>query len=97
METGTDALDRVKLFTLSIQSHINQFNDNTSRFIILALVITAILQVIVTQSDHGLRLICVLGLLSEYSTQTLFFCRRRPRLLWYLHCFRSSQHDHLLG
>jgi hypothetical protein len=49
----TDAVDRVKLFTLSIQSHINQFNDNTSRFIILALVITAILQVIVTKSEHG--------------------------------------------
>ncbi|KAG0742152.1 hypothetical protein G6F57_005682 [Rhizopus arrhizus] len=44
-ETLLLAKSGVKLFTLSIQSHTNQFNDNTSRFIILALVITAILQV----------------------------------------------------
>lgn len=44
-ETLLLAKSGVKLFTLSIQSHVNQFNDNTSRFIILALVITAILQV----------------------------------------------------
>lgn len=36
---------RVKLFTLSLQSQVNQFNDNTSRFIILALIITAVMQV----------------------------------------------------
>ncbi|KAG1433766.1 hypothetical protein G6F56_014518 [Rhizopus delemar] len=47
-ETLLLAKSGVKLFTLSIQSHTNQFNDNTSRFIILALFITAILQVIVT-------------------------------------------------
>lgn len=35
----------VKLFTLSVNSQVNQFTDNTSRFIILALVVTAVLQV----------------------------------------------------
>ncbi|CAO3615868.1 unnamed protein product [Cunninghamella blakesleeana] len=35
----------VKLFTLSVSSQVNQFTDNTSRFIILALIITAVLQV----------------------------------------------------
>ncbi|ORZ12769.1 hypothetical protein BCR42DRAFT_419930 [Absidia repens] len=44
-ETLLLAKSGVKLFTLSINSQVNQFTDNTSRFIILALVITAILQV----------------------------------------------------
>ncbi|KAG2187112.1 hypothetical protein INT44_004782 [Umbelopsis vinacea] len=35
----------VKLFTLSISSQVNQFTDNTSRFILLALMVTAVLQV----------------------------------------------------
>ncbi|KAI7903598.1 uncharacterized protein BX663DRAFT_507038 [Cokeromyces recurvatus] len=44
-ETLLLAKSGVKLFTLSIQSQVNQFNDNTSRFILLALLVTAILQV----------------------------------------------------
>ncbi|KAG1056803.1 hypothetical protein G6F43_001330 [Rhizopus delemar] len=44
-ETLLLAKSGVKLFTLSLQSQVNQFNDNTSRFIILALVITAVMQV----------------------------------------------------
>ncbi|KAG1474080.1 hypothetical protein G6F56_000572 [Rhizopus delemar] len=44
-ETLLLAKSGVKLFTLSLQSQINQFNDNASRLIILALVITAIMQV----------------------------------------------------
>ncbi|CAO3590489.1 unnamed protein product [Absidia cylindrospora] len=44
-ETLLLAKSGVKLFTLSINSQVNQFTDNTSRFIILALVLTAILQV----------------------------------------------------
>jgi hypothetical protein len=36
----------VKLFTLSISSQVNQFTDNTSRFVLLALVVTAVLQVL---------------------------------------------------
>ncbi|KAI9262060.1 magnesium transporter NIPA-domain-containing protein [Sporodiniella umbellata] len=44
-ETLLLAKSGVKLFTLSVQSHVNQFNDNTSRFIILALIVTAVLQV----------------------------------------------------
>jgi hypothetical protein len=35
----------VKLFTLSLKSQVNQFNDNASRLILLALVVTAVLQV----------------------------------------------------
>ncbi|RCH86693.1 hypothetical protein CU097_008866 [Rhizopus azygosporus] len=44
-ETLLLAKSGVKLFTLSLQSQVNQFNDNTSRFIILALIITAVMQV----------------------------------------------------
>ncbi|KAG2231096.1 hypothetical protein INT48_003465 [Thamnidium elegans] len=44
-ETLLLAKSGVKLFTLSIQSQVNQFNDNASRFILLALLVTAILQV----------------------------------------------------
>ncbi|KAI9246756.1 hypothetical protein BDA99DRAFT_526863 [Phascolomyces articulosus] len=44
-ETLLLAKSGVKLFTLSVNSQVNQFTDNTSRFILLALVITAILQV----------------------------------------------------
>ncbi|KAI8091464.1 uncharacterized protein B0P05DRAFT_527671 [Gilbertella persicaria] len=44
-ETLLLAKSGVKLFTLSISSQVNQFNDNASRFILLALLITAILQV----------------------------------------------------
>ncbi|KAI8099831.1 magnesium transporter NIPA-domain-containing protein [Halteromyces radiatus] len=44
-ETLLLAKSGVKLFTLSVNSQVNQFTDNTSRFIILALIITAILQV----------------------------------------------------
>ncbi|KAG2178211.1 hypothetical protein INT43_003464 [Umbelopsis isabellina] len=44
-ETLLLAKSGVKLFTLSISSQVNQFTDNTSRFIILALVVTAVLQV----------------------------------------------------
>ncbi|KAI8336126.1 magnesium transporter, partial [Chlamydoabsidia padenii] len=44
-ETLLLAKSGVKLFTLSISSQVNQFTDNTSRFIILALIITAVLQV----------------------------------------------------
>ncbi|KAI8642785.1 magnesium transporter NIPA-domain-containing protein [Parasitella parasitica] len=44
-ETLLLAKSGVKLFTLSIKSQVNQFNDNASRFILLALLITAILQV----------------------------------------------------
>ncbi|KAI8148179.1 hypothetical protein BJV82DRAFT_550670 [Fennellomyces sp. T-0311] len=43
-ETLLLAKSGVKLFTLSVNSQVNQFTDNTSRFILLALVITAILQ-----------------------------------------------------
>lgn len=45
-ETLLLAKSGVKLFTLSIKSQVNQFNDNASRFILLALLVTAILQVI---------------------------------------------------
>ncbi|GAN03279.1 conserved hypothetical protein [Mucor ambiguus] len=44
-ETLLLAKSGVKLFTLSIKSQVNQFNDNASRFILLALLVTAILQV----------------------------------------------------
>ncbi|CAO3619586.1 unnamed protein product [Cunninghamella echinulata] len=44
-ETLLLAKSGVKLFTLSVSSQVNQFTDNTSRFIILALIITAVLQV----------------------------------------------------
>ncbi|KAI9495043.1 hypothetical protein BDB00DRAFT_267683 [Zychaea mexicana] len=44
-ETLLLAKSGVKLFTLSVNSQVNQFTDNTSRFILLALLITAILQV----------------------------------------------------
>ncbi|KAF7721501.1 hypothetical protein EC973_004550 [Apophysomyces ossiformis] len=44
-ETLLLAKSGVKLFTLSVSSQVNQFTDNTSRFIILALVVTAVLQV----------------------------------------------------
>ncbi|KAI8988322.1 magnesium transporter, partial [Mycotypha africana] len=44
-ETLLLAKSGVKLFTLSVQSQVNQFNDNASRFILLALLITAVLQV----------------------------------------------------
>lgn len=44
-ETLLLAKSGVKLFTLSISSQVNQFTDNTSRFVILALVVTAVLQV----------------------------------------------------
>ncbi|GAB5586526.1 hypothetical protein Unana1_01426 [Umbelopsis nana] len=44
-ETLLLAKSGVKLFTLSISSQVNQFTDNTSRFVLLALVITAVLQV----------------------------------------------------
>ncbi|KAI9285698.1 hypothetical protein BC943DRAFT_322834 [Umbelopsis sp. AD052] len=44
-ETLLLAKSGVKLFTLSISSQVNQFTDNTSRFILLALMVTAVLQV----------------------------------------------------
>lgn len=44
-ETLLLAKSGVKLFTLSISSQVNQFNDNASRFILLALLGSAILQV----------------------------------------------------
>ncbi|KAI8389318.1 magnesium transporter NIPA-domain-containing protein [Blakeslea trispora] len=44
-ETLLLAKSGVKLFTLSVSSQVNQFNDNASRFILLALLVTAILQV----------------------------------------------------
>ncbi|KAI8888447.1 hypothetical protein K501DRAFT_329807 [Backusella circina FSU 941] len=44
-ETLLLAKSGVKLFTLSIKSQINQFNDNVSRFILLALLISAVMQV----------------------------------------------------
>lgn len=44
-ETLLLAKSGVKLFTLSIKSQVNQFNDNASRFILLALLVTAVLQV----------------------------------------------------
>ncbi|KAH8551382.1 hypothetical protein BGW37DRAFT_39040 [Umbelopsis sp. PMI_123] len=44
-ETLLLAKSGVKLFTLSISSQVNQFTDNTSRFVLLALVVTAVLQV----------------------------------------------------
>ncbi|ORZ14786.1 hypothetical protein BCR42DRAFT_417679 [Absidia repens] len=44
-ETLLLAKSGVKLFTLSVSSQVNQFTDNTSRFIILALVLSAVLQV----------------------------------------------------
>ncbi|KAG2210061.1 hypothetical protein INT47_003497 [Mucor saturninus] len=44
-ETLLLAKSGVKLFTLSMQSQVNQFNDNVSRFILLALLVTAVLQV----------------------------------------------------
>ncbi|KAI8065570.1 hypothetical protein BC940DRAFT_303704 [Gongronella butleri] len=44
-ETLLLAKSGVKLFTLSITSQVNQFTDNISRFIILALLVTAVLQV----------------------------------------------------
>ncbi|KAI8976776.1 hypothetical protein BDB01DRAFT_305900 [Pilobolus umbonatus] len=44
-ETLLLAKSGVKLFTLSVESQVNQFNDNASRFILLALLITAVLQV----------------------------------------------------
>ncbi|KAK4517644.1 uncharacterized protein ATC70_000984 [Mucor velutinosus] len=44
-ETLLLAKSGVKLFTLSIKSQVNQFNDNASRLILLALLVTAILQV----------------------------------------------------
>ncbi|KAI9007468.1 hypothetical protein CLU79DRAFT_778493 [Phycomyces nitens] len=44
-ETLLLAKSGVKLFTLSVSSQVNQFTDNTSRFVILALIVTAVLQV----------------------------------------------------
>ncbi|KAI7855552.1 hypothetical protein BDC45DRAFT_505328 [Circinella umbellata] len=44
-ETLLLAKSGVKLFTLSVNSQVNQFTDNTSRFILLALLVTAVLQV----------------------------------------------------
>ncbi|KAI8376219.1 uncharacterized protein BYT42DRAFT_573821 [Radiomyces spectabilis] len=44
-ETLLLAKSGVKLFTLSVSSQVNQFTDNTSRFILLALLLTAIMQV----------------------------------------------------
>ncbi|KAI7868066.1 magnesium transporter, partial [Spinellus fusiger] len=44
-ETLLLAKSGVKLFTLSISSQVNQFTDSTSRFVILALLVTAVLQV----------------------------------------------------
>ncbi|ORX50140.1 hypothetical protein DM01DRAFT_1325122 [Hesseltinella vesiculosa] len=44
-ETLLLAKSGVKLFTLSVTSQVNQFTDNISRFIVLALLVTAILQV----------------------------------------------------
>ncbi|KAI9283194.1 hypothetical protein BY458DRAFT_427770 [Sporodiniella umbellata] len=44
-ETLLLAKSGVKLFTLSLQSKVNQFDDNASRLILVALVITAIMQV----------------------------------------------------
>ncbi|KAG2227984.1 hypothetical protein INT45_012008 [Circinella minor] len=45
-ETLLLAKSGVKLFTLSVNSQVNQFTDNTSRFILLALLVTAVLQAV---------------------------------------------------
>lgn len=89
-ETLLLAKSGVKLFTLSIQSQVNQFNDNTSRFILLALLVTAILQVylyfIIYVSFITTHCFQNIGLLFKYCIKIIFIRRGSTCILWYLYC-----------